>query len=216
LEKRGLLSPVDGKGYRKLHKRRAGGHCHWDYSRLSLEARHDTDPEAFIIVPDQVISKAAIAHLAFSEEKAEEIWYQWENWPAIDWADKMEEVFLDYILEHVEYSKDLLDDDDLSAWKQAMESWGIAEDLRDDILDPESDWVRSRNTCNEWIRESVFMSYVGLKSIRKASHDRAAGKPPVIPKTIVTDDGEIPLAEYVQRHGFFQLPGGFILGPPRG
>jgi hypothetical protein len=211
LEACDLLSPIDKNGLSKLNKRRVCDLSDWYDRQYSLEARYDTDHDTFINVPDKVTSKAGIIHLVFSDEKAEEIWYQWVNWPAVDWAYKMEEVFIDYILEYVEYPNDVYSNNDAAVWKSTMEVWGTSKELQDAILDPLFEMERGGITCNGCIIDTVYMRYRGLKSVRKNSHDRATGKSFIIPKTVQTDDGEMPLEEYLKSHDELHLPNRFVL-----
>ncbi|KAF4338107.1 ferric-chelate reductase [Fusarium beomiforme] len=87
LGRQGLISPVRKDGTRFIHKRRIINDL--GLTDIPLEARFDSTPEAFHAIPDQRVSKATLKHIGFTEEKAEEIWHQFENFPVIDFPDKI-------------------------------------------------------------------------------------------------------------------------------
>ncbi|KAI1073111.1 hypothetical protein LB507_009111 [Fusarium sp. FIESC RH6] len=202
LEASGPLTPVDHNGFRKLHKRRLYLNPDWweVHFEFPLDARPDTHPEAFSSFPDQIISKATIIWCGFTEEKAEELWYQYENWPVLDWPHKMEQTFMDYIVEHVEFPRNIYDGDD-AVWTKAMDGWGISAKVQDGIMDPEYTGIRHTYTCNDIIRENVEACYGTLTSLRKNSHDRAAGKPISFPDRVLVGDEILPLTEWMEREG---------------
>ncbi|KAF5659581.1 hypothetical protein FHETE_9365 [Fusarium heterosporum] len=167
----GHLTALGEDGTRKLHKRRLNPFADREYSDRSLEARSTTDPDAFVAIPDQRISKATIKYIGFKQEKADRIWYQWENWPAMEFPHKLEWAFLDYVLEYIDCSRDVYEEED-SAWRDAMDSWGISLDLQDAILDPLFKEIREADTCAEWVKDSMRMRFRGLEVIRKTSQDR--------------------------------------------
>ncbi|KAJ4129876.1 hypothetical protein NW768_006846 [Fusarium equiseti] len=202
LESLGFFTPVDEKGFRKLHKRRVYLNPEWCdvHFEFPLDARPDTHPEAFYSYPDQIISKAMIICCGFTVEKAEELWYQYENWPVVDWPHKMEQTFLDYILEVIQFPKRVYDEDD-TVWTEAMEYWGISAKVQNGIMDPEFRSIRLTYVCNDIIREMVESCYGTLMSLRKTSHDRAAGKRPSFPKRVLVGDEIVLLTEWMERQG---------------
>ncbi|KAM0350646.1 hypothetical protein ACHAPU_003133 [Fusarium lateritium] len=167
----GLLTPVDEYGTRKLHKRRLNPWADHEYADKPLEAQPTTDPDAFVALPDQRISKATIKHIGFSQEKADEIWYQWENWPVMEFPSKLEWAFFDYVVEYIDCARDVYEEED-SAWRAAMDSWGISLELQDAILDPFFKDLREGDTCAGWVKDSMRMRFRGLEVIRKTSQDR--------------------------------------------
>nr|CEG04723.1 unnamed protein product [Fusarium clavum]CEG05821.1 unnamed protein product [Fusarium clavum] len=202
LEASGLITPVDENGFRKIHKRRLyldPGWCEV-YFEFPLDARPDTHPEAFSSFPDQIISKATIICCGFTEEKAEESWHQYENWPVVDWPHKMDRTFLDYILEVVQFPRAIYDEDD-AVWTKAMDGWGISAKVQNAIMDPEFSGIRHTYTCNDIIRENVANCYGTLTSLRNTSHARAAGKRPSYPDRVLVGDEILPLTEWMERQG---------------
>ena len=201
LEASGLLTPADEKGVRKIHKRRMTDWSNIEHFHLSVDVSPETEHEAFVSVPDQIISKNTIAVVGFTDDKTEEIWYQWANRPVVDWAHRMEQVFLDYILEYVQYPKSVYDEEVDTVWTEAMDGWGISVELQEAIMDPIFRAQRLDFTCNEVVKDSIIMRYEGLWSVSGVSHDRAAGKTRPLPDFAVGDDGEVSFTEWIEQQG---------------
>ncbi|KAH6951647.1 hypothetical protein DER45DRAFT_618370 [Fusarium avenaceum] len=130
-------------------------------------------------IPDQLFSKATIVYLGFNNEKATKIWDGWTNWPAspprreIDPDDGGLEVsFLDWVKGHASYANNVWEDD-TAAWLNCLQTWGIATELQDAIMDKRFKSARLSGTCTGWVRDTIKMRYAYLEMIHEASNEQA-------------------------------------------
>ncbi|KAM0350691.1 hypothetical protein ACHAPU_003183 [Fusarium lateritium] len=165
------------KGTITVHKRRLNRSSDEENSNLPLNTNPRSRPDAFVTIPEQLISKATIEHLGFNSDKAAEIWNGWINWPPgprreIDPDDGGLEVsFLDWVKGHAGYSNDVWQDDS-AAWLACMQHWGIATELQHAIMDTHFKYIRLTGTCIGWVRDTIKMRYAGLQDIQRASKER--------------------------------------------
>ncbi|KAF5697292.1 hypothetical protein FMUND_15455 [Fusarium mundagurra] len=173
--------PNPPNGSIQIHKRRLNRTSDAEHKHIPLSANIESRPDAFVTIPEKLISKATIEYVGFNSEKATEIWSGWDNWPSgpiireIDpsGSTTLEVSFIDWVKRHtgnpLEY--DVWEDDN-SAWFRHMEQCGIATELQHSIMDPRFRDMRLTGTCIGWLRDTMNMRYEGLEEIQRASAER--------------------------------------------
>ena len=113
----------------------------------------------------------------------------------------MEQTFMEFILESVQYPKRIWYLDDNDVWTKTMNGWGICADFQEAIMDPAVRCQRDSYLCNEIIRERVENCFISLTGVRRASHHLAAGKPLSLRPYVWVEDEQISLTEWMERQG---------------
>jgi hypothetical protein len=79
-----LLRPAANSGSLRLHKRRLNRSSDEENKCTPLTIRPDSPEavDAFATIPEYLFSRETLIHVGLSEEKADELWDRWSNWPA--------------------------------------------------------------------------------------------------------------------------------------
>lgn len=76
LEAEGLLAG-SAVGSHQIHKRRLNRFSHEEHRNIPLTPPDSLD--AFVTIPDILISRETLTHVGLSTEKADELWQKWVN-----------------------------------------------------------------------------------------------------------------------------------------
>jgi hypothetical protein len=180
LQNFGLLRPAANSGSRRLHKRRLNRSSDEENEFTPLQIPPDSPEavDAFATIPEHLFSRETLIHIGLSEEKADELWDRWTNWPAdgprreVDSDDGGLEVsFLDMVIGSIESKRDVLDDND-PQWRACMDACGIARNVQDAIMDHHFKYIRLSNSCLYWVLDTIEMRYCGLQDIQRTSWAR--------------------------------------------
>lgn len=115
------------------------------------------------IVPDLLVSPETLIFLGRGQQKAGEIWGRWQ-----EVIYQME--FLDFVLE--EYVPEVDISNGREEWIQQMEHWGMANELIDGIMASEFEDIRTSETVEYWIRDTMSIRYLSLKTLQTNSARR--------------------------------------------
>ncbi|KAK0738225.1 hypothetical protein B0T18DRAFT_394548 [Schizothecium vesticola] len=143
LESEGWLlprSPHSPPGTRQIHKRRLNSSSDDEYGYLPLSPP-ESSPDAYVTIPDILISRETLVYIGLSNENADEKWDQWTNWPQYgppketDAADEDDQVsFFDFILGPIKRKDDTIDETDQN-WHKCMDDCGISTETQNAIMD---------------------------------------------------------------------------------
>ncbi|CAH0045420.1 unnamed protein product [Clonostachys solani] len=180
LQSQGLLGRRSEKGTRRLHKRRLNRSSDEENKDIPLNVHVETpaSANAFATIPDQLISRATLEYVGFSEAKALDLWNQWTNWPFEGPARETDldasglrmrfEIFFTGAFHAV---PDTCSSDD-QQWRQTMDSFGLSRSVQQAILDPNFKQLRLTQSCAYWAKDTALMRYAGLKDIQLESMAR--------------------------------------------
>ncbi|KAK1249345.1 hypothetical protein MKX07_002861 [Trichoderma sp. CBMAI-0711] len=139
----GLMGPADTPGLILLHKRCLSRYSynHPDYVDLPLSPP-SVAPEAYFIIPENLISMASLKNIGFNDETAEQIWARWvikfpEGAPIAETEPVNGVSFLDAAIGFLADRKAELDtwSDEGETWIASMNKWGIDQELQNIIMD---------------------------------------------------------------------------------
>lgn len=195
LQNLGLAGPGDTPGFVRLHKRRLNRSSESEHGDLDLAGLHDPKmAHAFSTIPARLISYQTLLHIGLTSRRADQLWHEWENWPATgpqretlpdekeaDGSGGSDDTglvvpFLDFVLGRLlpTGTDDADGRHDDTAWTTCLDSCGINSGLREAIMDPHFRCIRHTNSCLHWLVDTVEMRYAGLHDIQRASQQRAA------------------------------------------
>jgi len=92
LRTRGLLHPSGTNGAHRLHRRLVNGDSDEEYKHISLDVPLASPfaDEAYVAVPDMLISHQTLQYLGLSDSKAAELWDFWCHWDTDDGIGRWE------------------------------------------------------------------------------------------------------------------------------
>lgn len=180
LQNQGRLSPNDSRGTRRLHRRYLNRSSDEENQHIPLDVPMQSAAanEAFVSIPEHLISQATLEYVGFSEAKAAAMWQQWTNWPSggplreVDSDDGgLRMTFLDFLTGPFNGSVDCSSEND-QEWSRCMNDFGLNSQTQDAILDPRFKYLRLSRSCAFWAKDTVEMRYAGLQDIQRASLER--------------------------------------------
>ncbi|KAH7137266.1 hypothetical protein B0J13DRAFT_625044 [Dactylonectria estremocensis] len=182
LARQGLISNRNENGTRQMHKRRLNRSSDEENHNISLNVPLQSAAaiNAFVTIPDELISRATLTHVGFSEAKADALWNTWTDWPSSALGPRRETdpddgglqmTFIDFITGPFVTSNDTASDNEAD-WKRVMGQYGLSTEVQHAILDPNFKYLRLSESCAFWAKDTVEMRYNGLKEIQAASHER--------------------------------------------
>ena len=182
LQAQGLLRQSSSFGSRRLHKRRLNRSSDEEHYHIPLQISQSSSAmqNAFVTIPEALISRETLTHVGLSASKGDEIWGQWTDWPAdgprreIDADDGGLQVsFPDFIIGRVTRGNkpDTIGESD-TEWRECLDTCGIASDTQAAIMDPNFTFLRLSRSCLDWVRDTIEMRYAGLQDIQRASRQR--------------------------------------------
>lgn len=169
LQNAGLLSPRTNRGTRQMHKR-----C---LNRFSDEENQDIPlnfnflsaaaQNAFATIPEQLVSRATLEYVGFSERKAGNLWSQWTALLSQGVSREtdpdnggLQMTFLEFIISSFETGNDTFGEDD-QQWRQLMETFGLSTETQRAILDPAFKYLRLSNSCVYWSKDTIKCALLG-------------------------------------------------------
>lgn len=181
LQSRDLVGPRSAEGTRRIHKRflnRFSDEENADIP-LNISVQSSAASDAFATIPDHLISNASLVYIGFSRQKASDLWAQWTNWPPsgprreVDPDDGYNLVvtFIDFITGPFDGNIDVWEDDD-HQWRDCLNTFGMASEVQEAIMDPRFKDFRLARSCAFWAKDTVEMRYAGLRDIQRASRER--------------------------------------------
>ena len=180
LQNDGLLTGPDDRGTRKIHKRRLNRLSDAEYQDipLNVDPQSAAAQDAFATIPDQLISRATLEYVGFSDAKADALWSQWTNWPFKGPSREtdgdrggLQMSFLEYMTASFDQGEDTFSEDD-EMWARVMDMFGLSTETQQSILDPAFRYIRLGNSCVYWAKDTVEMRYYGLLGIQRTSRER--------------------------------------------
>lgn len=171
------MGPADTPGLILLHKRCLSiySYSHPDYVDLP-PSPPSVAPQAYFIIPENLISMASLKYMGFNDETAERIWARWvikfpEGAPIAETEPVNGVSFLDAAIGFLADRKAELDtwSDDGETWIASMDQWGIDQELQNIIMDDVFKNMREEGSLFFWLRGTVELAYGGLQEVREAS-----------------------------------------------
>lgn len=176
----GLASPPNSTGTRRIHKRRLNRWSDTDNSDIPLV--HVSSPQAqaqqaFVDIPDELISLATLRYIGYREDTASMLWERWNHWPPGEPVREVDDdvggmPFIEFAIGYIQGPhRDTWEEND-QAWRTCMNSLGVSDELQDAILDPIFREIRLGDSCVFWVVDSMQMRYRGLEEIQQTSRER--------------------------------------------
>lgn len=206
LEQSRLLTPAMN-GYRNISARTI-------FSMSSESSLESTDSaialEKFHEIPSELGSLAAFKYLGFGEEVA--AWLL-DRYKAADVETRERYEFTSWATIYIQ-DRENDADNILTDWDNVMKAWGISEELRFALLDPEFDDIRLTATAKYWVIWAIGLRsavlFEAFKASKKrqtlreaASHDptRRAGAQYTGPESAGDESYEEPAAPFLNLRG---------------
>ncbi|TGO48761.1 hypothetical protein BCON_0230g00040 [Botryotinia convoluta] len=163
LTRAGHLKPAHGR------RREVSSHLMSEEYISSSSGSEDTQ-----IVPDLLVSPETLIYLGWGQQKAGEIWRRWREIKEAETEDGREVIFemefLDFVLER--YVPEVNISNDREASIEQMELWGLAGELINCIMASAFEDVRTTETIQYWVRDTMSIRYLGLEGLQKNSARR--------------------------------------------
>ncbi len=123
------------------------------------------------IVPEYIESVETLEYIGWGEEKAADIWAQWE---IVEQAQSIENGlqygFLEYALTAIPYLKP---EDRQEDWDAEMLNWGVGAELRAAIMDEVYTNIRLTESAQYWVKDTMEIRYLSLERLQRESQMRA-------------------------------------------
>lgn len=122
-------------------------------------------------IPDSLKSKETYVFLGLRIETAEMLWRRWLEVDEDAREPDGPVGFLDIATQHIRNQDNNVDDEGKD-WNAVLSGWGVDDDLREVILDPEFDDLRYTASAAFWVVDTFEMRYRGLEAISESSRKR--------------------------------------------
>lgn len=186
----GLLRSAGRDGWQQLHKRRVTW-LQWTnipaIDSVPLDSRADN---AFLPIPDTLISRETLSYVGYDEAKADELWGRWSRWSPSEVSEAghlrreideetgglgdMDAVtFEDFIVLRGSDIPDTMSEGD-AGWTTALAALGLTPSAQADILNTAINTQGLGRSARWWARDLVRMRYGSLRDMRRASRQREA------------------------------------------
>jgi hypothetical protein len=179
-----LLTPVDHRGTRRIHRRCIADASDIQYRHLPfIPYTASNSEEMYATIPDRFISRATLEHIGFNETRAASLWELWANSHTEYLNADPDDLHVH--MSFLEHATDSLGEDfvypgadasgeDDQKWFDCMTAWGIATNRQEVIMDPEFRQLRlAIDSCLHWVLDTLGERYLDLMRIRKDSKTRA-------------------------------------------
>lgn len=131
-----------------------------------------SDSHSFEVeIPDSLKSKETYVFLGLRIETAEMLWRRWSEVDEDAREPDGPVGFLDIATQHIRNQDNNVDDEGKD-WNAVLSGWGVDDDLREVILDPEFDDLRYTASAAFWVVDTFEMRYRGLEAISESSRKR--------------------------------------------
>lgn len=104
--------------------------------------------------------------MGFSEEKAETVWNLWCDFPnkpplPADGLEtkEMQKVWWDFCTRELDTDEKEPSGDSDEEWRRSLDAYGIKQQLKDAIMDPEFSYLRLSQSCRHWIKDTMDIHY---------------------------------------------------------
>ncbi|PHH60512.1 hypothetical protein CDD81_1602 [Ophiocordyceps australis] len=201
-----LLTPVDWRGFRGLHKRRVRHDSNFLFQYLPLRAPASTTLDLFETIPAQRISQATFEYMGFDFSTAMTIWSRWHAWgkmgetrvESYDGRDEDEGIHfveiatwhIDFYSEISEWDADQVHPDEV--WENVFDICGINTQLREESYLLYYQSRRGKENCLQWLKQTMFQKYQHLGRIQEESHRRVFKRE----RALYEIEGEAPLGYF--------------------
>ncbi|KAL6886377.1 hypothetical protein HDV57DRAFT_490334 [Trichoderma longibrachiatum] len=173
-----LTGHADKPGFIMLHKRFLNRFSAIEHADLPLSTP-SVAPEAYITIPEDLVSLATVKYLGFNDETATQLWNGWaakfpEGAPIAETEPVNEVSFVDAVIGVVAERKEELDTwaEEHEPWIAPMNEWGIAQELQDVLMDPVFKDMRDSGSLFFWLADTIELRYSALQMIQEASLTR--------------------------------------------
>ncbi|KAH0424861.1 hypothetical protein CcaCcLH18_11288 [Colletotrichum camelliae] len=143
---------------------------------------------------NSVVSLETLLEIGFSQDKAEQLWRKWLNWPegpvsreTDPYVGGLQMMFDYFFIAGLERDDGDVWGDDETEWRNSLTRYGINSDTQDAIMDPEFKHLRLTQSARFWAKDTVEMRYAWLK--------RCANKyttPPSLQSSTAENYGQTP------------------------
>ncbi|KAK4224182.1 hypothetical protein QBC38DRAFT_485965 [Podospora fimiseda] len=191
----------------RLHKRRLDRYSDVVHRNIPLRIPQGfwVVEDAFVTIPEALISRETLTYVGISTSKGDEVWRQWIHWPAdgprreIDRDDGGFEgrvSLYDFIIDCVagDDKPDTIGESK-TEWLQCLDTCGTAPDTEAAIMDPDLTMLRNGGSCLYWVRDRIKMRYEELQEIQRTSRRRDMELRREEPNLIVSVTGLAPFNE---------------------
>ncbi|RGP81750.1 hypothetical protein FLONG3_135 [Fusarium longipes] len=161
------------EGTLRIHWRRLNRLSEWDYSDIPLESLSPYRPEHFATIPSKPISPQALEYVGFKQTEAHVIYTKWDT-NSSD-AISSPSFFHFAKINTLESNRETPSND--VGWRACMQSWGIATEMQDAIMDERFRDIRVTKTCLEWVADTIDLRQISLREIKATSCSRCRGRP---------------------------------------
>lgn len=182
LQNQGLLSPRSDRGTRKIHKRLLTPSSDEEHRDIPLDVPIESAAadDAFVTIPDKLISRATLVYVGFSERKAAQLWASWIKWlfdgfrpNIVHDIGGLQMAFCDFVTNKpFRTNVDADEEDNDQKWTDALNAYGMAAEFQRALLDPTFKSIRLTQSCCEWAKDTVEMRYTELENVQRASQER--------------------------------------------
>lgn len=122
-------------------------------------------------IPDSLKSKETYVFLGLRIGTAEMLWRRLLEVDEDSREPDGPVGFLDIATQHIRNQDNNVDDEGKD-WNAVLSGWGVDDDLREVILDPEFDDLRYTASAAFWVVDTFEMRYRGLEAISESSRKR--------------------------------------------
>ncbi|KAL3305948.1 hypothetical protein RB213_004340 [Colletotrichum asianum] len=125
---------------------------------------------------NSLVSLETLLEIGFSQEKAEQLWTKWSNWPegpvsreTDPYDGGLQMMFDHFFIACLERDDGDVWGDDETEWRNSLTRYGINSDTQDAIMDPEFKHLRLVQSARFWAKDTVEMRYAWLQRCAKQS-----------------------------------------------
>ncbi|KAJ0325901.1 hypothetical protein Brms1b_000115 [Colletotrichum noveboracense] len=143
---------------------------------------------------NSLVSLETLLEIGFSQEKAEQLWTKWSNWPegpvsreTDPYDGGLQMTFDHFFIAGLEKDDGDVWRDDETEWRNSLTRYSINGDTQDAIMNPEFKHLRLAQSARFWAKDTVEMRYAWLQ--RCANNSTA---PPSLQSSTANNDGQAP------------------------
>ncbi|KAK2773290.1 hypothetical protein CKAH01_03750 [Colletotrichum kahawae] len=141
---------------------------------------------------NSVVSLETLLEIGFSQEKAEQLWRKWSNWPegpvsreTDPYVGGLQMTFDHFFIAGLERDEGDVWGDDVTKWRNSLTRYGMNSDTQDTIMDPEFKHLRLAQSARVWAKDTVEMRYAWLQRCANKSTT-----PPSLQSSTAKKDGQ--------------------------
>ncbi|KAI8266621.1 hypothetical protein K4K58_009517 [Colletotrichum sp. SAR11_239] len=141
---------------------------------------------------NSLVSLETLLEIGFSQEKAEQLWTKWSNWPegpvsreTDPYDGGLQMTFDHFFIACLENDDGDVWGDDETEWRNSLTRYGINSDTQDAIMDPLFKHLRLAQSARFWAKDTVEMRYAWLQ--RCANNSTVS---PFLQSSTANNDGQ--------------------------